>query len=69
MRNGGGRGTIAGAADWDVKFAVPLATHLVSRRWLHARLTAGLESLISPENFGPVELLFSTPRAGFLSTH
>ena len=44
MRNGGGRGTIAGAADWDVKFAVPLATHLVSRRWLHARLTAGLES-------------------------
>ncbi len=44
MRNGGGRGTTAGAADWDVKFAVPLATHLVSRRWLHARLTAGLES-------------------------
>ena len=25
--------------------------------------------VISPENFGPVELLFSTPRAGFLSTH
>ena len=32
------------AADSDVKFAVPLATHLVSRPRLHARLTAGLQS-------------------------
>ena len=46
MRNGGGRAATAdgGAADWDVKFAVPLATHLVSRPRLHARLTAGLQS-------------------------
>ena len=44
VRNDGGRGATAGAADWDVKFAVPLATHLVSRPRLHARLTAGLQS-------------------------
>ena len=44
MRNGGGRAAATGAADWDVKFAVPLATHLVSRPRLHARLTAGLQS-------------------------
>ena len=34
----------AGAGGWDGKFAVPLATHLVSRPRLHARLTAGLQS-------------------------
>ena len=34
----------AAPRDWDVKFAVPLATHLVSRPRLHARLTAGLQS-------------------------
>ena len=44
MRNSGGRAATAGAADPDVKFAVPLATHLVSRPRLHARLTAGLQS-------------------------
>jgi LuxR family maltose regulon positive regulatory protein len=34
----------AGAGDWDVKFAVPLAMHIVLRPRLHARLTAGLQS-------------------------
>ena len=46
MKDSGGRAATAdeaGAADWDGKFAVPLATHLVSRPRLHARLTAGLE--------------------------
>ncbi len=38
------RATGAGAGGWDGKFAVPLATHLVSRPRLHARLTAGLQS-------------------------
>lgn len=44
MRNSGGREATVEAADPDVKFAVPLATHLVSRPRLHARLTAGLQS-------------------------
>jgi LuxR family maltose regulon positive regulatory protein len=50
MRNGGDPATTAadeaGASvgDWDGKFAVPLATHLVSRPRLHARLTDGLRS-------------------------
>jgi LuxR family transcriptional regulator, maltose regulon positive regulatory protein len=33
----------AGVADWDGKFAVPVATQLVSRPRLHARMTAGLQ--------------------------
>ena len=46
MRNSGGpRGhRRRRRRDSDVKFAVPLATHLVSRPRLHARLTAGLQS-------------------------
>ena len=44
MRSSGGPAATADAADPDVKFAVPLATHLVPRPRLHARLTAGLQS-------------------------
>jgi LuxR family transcriptional regulator, maltose regulon positive regulatory protein len=44
MKNSGGRAVTARAADPDVKFAVPLATHVVSRPRLHARLTADLQS-------------------------
>jgi LuxR family transcriptional regulator, maltose regulon positive regulatory protein len=44
VKSSGGRAVTADAADSDVKFAVPLATHLVSRPRLHARLTAGLQS-------------------------
>lgn len=44
VKDGGGDGATTGATDRDVKFAVPLATHLVPRHWLHARLTAGLQS-------------------------
>jgi LuxR family transcriptional regulator, maltose regulon positive regulatory protein len=44
MSGSGPAVTAGAAADPDVKFAVPLATHLVSRPRLHARLTAGLQS-------------------------
>jgi LuxR family transcriptional regulator, maltose regulon positive regulatory protein len=42
--SGGLAATASGADPLDVKFAVPLATHVVSRPRLHARLTAGLQS-------------------------
>jgi hypothetical protein len=41
VRISGGRTTPIDPSD--LKFAVPLATHVVPRRRLHARLTAGLE--------------------------
>ena len=48
MRDSGGLAATADAGGrrvaWDGKFAVPLATHLVPRPRLHARLTAGLQS-------------------------
>ena len=58
MRNGGGPAATAARgrrSDSDVKFAVPLATHLVPRPRLHARLTAGLQSSCT---------LIAAPRAG-----
>jgi len=42
VRTSGGRATTT-VAPSDLKFAVPLATHVVPRPRLHARLTAGLE--------------------------
>ena len=50
-------------AGWDGKFAVPLATHLVSRPRLHARLTAGLQScctlIAAPAGWGKTLLIGS----------
>jgi hypothetical protein len=43
VRRGGDPAATAVAADWDGKFAAPVAAHLVSRPRLHARLTAGLQ--------------------------
>ena len=43
VRNSGDPAATAGVADWDGKFAVPVATQLVSRPRLHARMTAGLQ--------------------------
>ena len=65
MRSSGGRAATADAvsADWDGKFAVPLATHLVSRPRLHARLTAGLQScctlIAAPAGWGKTLLVSS----------
>jgi hypothetical protein len=76
MRNGGGADDAddaddaatadeagAGAGDWDGKFAVPVATHLVSRPRLHARLTAGLRScctlIAAPAGWGKTLLVGS----------
>ena len=65
MRNGGGRAVTTDAAGggWDGKFAVPLATHLVSRPRLHARLTAGLQScctlIAAPAGWGKTLLVGS----------
>jgi len=62
MRNSGGDPTAA-ADPSDVKFAVPLATHLVSRPRLHARLTAGLQSsctlIAAPAGWGKTLLVGS----------
>jgi LuxR family maltose regulon positive regulatory protein len=53
----------AGDGAWDGKFAVPLATHLVSRPRLHARLTAGLQSsctvVAAPAGWGKTLLVSS----------
>jgi LuxR family transcriptional regulator, maltose regulon positive regulatory protein len=58
MRSGGGRAT-----DWDGKFAVPLATHLVPRPRLHKRLTTGLLSccalIAAPAGWGKTLLVSS----------
>jgi LuxR family transcriptional regulator, maltose regulon positive regulatory protein len=65
MRNDGGRtATVESVdADWDVKFAIPLATHLVSRQRLHARLAVGLRScctlIAAPAGWGKTLLVGS----------
>ena len=68
MRDGGGRAATAGAADSDVKFAVPLAAHLVSRPRLHALLTAGVQSsctlIAAPAGWGKTLLASSWLAAG-----
>jgi LuxR family transcriptional regulator, maltose regulon positive regulatory protein len=75
VRNGGSSAAAvgaadraAGAADWDGKFAVPIAAHLVPRPRLHARLTAGLQSssalIAAPAGWGKTLLASSCwPRA------
>jgi LuxR family transcriptional regulator, maltose regulon positive regulatory protein len=61
--DGGAEWQDAGDGDWDGKFAVPLATHLVSRPRLHARLTAGLQSsctlVAAPAGWGKTLLVGS----------
>jgi LuxR family maltose regulon positive regulatory protein len=56
------------ATDSDVKFAVPVAAHLVSRPRLHARLTAGLQSsctlIAAPAGWGKTLLAGSWLAAG-----
>ena len=53
----------AGADDWDGKFAVPVATHVVSRPRLHARLSAGLRCactlIAAPAGWGKTLLIGS----------
>jgi LuxR family transcriptional regulator, maltose regulon positive regulatory protein len=70
MRNSGDPATAAdadeagaGVGDWDGKFSVPLATRLVARPRLHARLTAGLQScctlIAAPAGWGKTLLASS----------
>ena len=59
----GAAGWAAGADDWDGKFAVPVATHVVSRPRLHARLSAGLRCactlIAAPAGWGKTLLIGS----------
>jgi len=73
MRSGGDPAATAadegaGVGDWDGKFAVPLATHLVPRPRLHARLTAGVQScctlIAAPAGWGKTLLAGSWLAAG-----
>ena len=61
--SGGLAATASGADSLDAKFAVPLATHLVPRPRLHARLTAGLQSsctlIAAPAGWGKTLLAAS----------
>jgi LuxR family transcriptional regulator, maltose regulon positive regulatory protein len=66
--SGGLAATASGADPLDVKFAVPLATHLVPRPRLHAQLTAGLQSsctlIAAPAGWGKTLLAASWLAAG-----